>query len=111
MTYITIYKNWMGQVVRFKAEGHAMAGAKGQDIVCAAVSVLSQSLIIGLENVVKTKLDCFVSEDKALIDCSMDKEVADKRHDANVLFNTYELTIEQLQSQFRDNICLIYEGV
>ncbi|WP_172189807.1 ribosomal-processing cysteine protease Prp [Lentilactobacillus kribbianus] len=41
------------QIVEFIITGHADAGEYGQDIVCAAVSVLSISTVNGLQEVAK----------------------------------------------------------
>jgi uncharacterized protein YsxB (DUF464 family) len=39
-----------GVLVAYRAAGHAGAGPRGQDIVCAAVSVLSRSLVRALQD-------------------------------------------------------------
>lgn len=36
--------------------GHAEAGPKGQDIICAAISVLTQNLIYSLERLAEDKI-------------------------------------------------------
>jgi len=51
MIQATISRNMTGQVTAFKLTGHADSGAYGQDIVCAAVSVLAISTINGIEQV------------------------------------------------------------
>lgn len=51
MIQATISRNTNGQVTAFKLTGHADSGAYGQDIVCAAVSVLAISTINGIEQV------------------------------------------------------------
>ena len=38
------------------ARGHAEAGPKGQDIVCAAISALTQNLIYSLERLAEDKI-------------------------------------------------------
>ena len=37
---------------RLSVTGHAGAAAKGQDVVCAAVSALAQALVLGLNDVI-----------------------------------------------------------
>lgn len=39
----------MGRIQGFEANGHAGVGHKGNDIVCAAVSVLTDSVFLGLD--------------------------------------------------------------
>lgn len=45
---IAVYCNRDGVVLGFRAEGHANTAPHGQDIVCAAVSVLTQTAALGL---------------------------------------------------------------
>ena len=49
MIRVTIYKNEKHQCVGFKAHGHAGFSEEGQDIVCAAVSVLVINTVNSLE--------------------------------------------------------------
>jgi uncharacterized protein YsxB (DUF464 family) len=49
MLKASIQRNRDGQIVALEASGHADAGKRGRDIVCAAVSALTQSALLGLE--------------------------------------------------------------
>lgn len=51
---------WTGKALEVSVSGHAGYGPKGSDIVCAAVSMLSQSLAAALEQAEKDGfLGCF----------------------------------------------------
>ncbi|MCK9526197.1 MAG: ribosomal-processing cysteine protease Prp, partial [Limnochordia bacterium] len=63
MTKVEFYKNeegyeWQG----FCAHGHTGFAGHGEDIVCAAVSVLTQTAILGLNEVLA--IDCLVQADE-----------------------------------------------
>ena len=47
---IQITYNEMGDMMFLRAEGHAEFAPKGQDIVCAAVSALMQTLAYSLDS-------------------------------------------------------------
>lgn len=49
MIKVQIFRNAEGAITGFSVTGHANAGPHGQDIVCAAVSVLAQTAVLGLE--------------------------------------------------------------
>ncbi len=49
MVRVAVERASDGRITAFSVQGHAGAGRRGQDIVCAAVSVLSQTAILGLE--------------------------------------------------------------
>ena len=50
MTTITLLYH-AGVLTGIQSRGHSGFAARGQDIVCAAVSTLMQSLVLGLEDV------------------------------------------------------------
>ena len=54
MTVVRI--KWTGDTLEVSVSGHAGYGPKGSDIVCAAVSMLSQSLAAALEQAEKDGL-------------------------------------------------------
>lgn len=49
MIRVAIERDGSGRIWGFQAQGHAGAGPRGNDIVCAAVSVLTDSVFLGLE--------------------------------------------------------------
>lgn len=57
MTKIKIFRTSSGTITGFLAQGHASEnGAWGSDIYCAAISAITQTACIGLEEVAKVKL-------------------------------------------------------
>ena len=48
MTHIDVKRNRFGQIIECHFRGHAEAGPYGEDIVCAAISMLSyfQNLLL-----------------------------------------------------------------
>ena len=48
MIKISVMRQDDEKIIGLSVEGHAGAGVYGQDIVCAAVSALAQSVILGL---------------------------------------------------------------
>ena len=56
MTHIDVKRNRLGQIVECYFRGHAEAGPYGEDIVCAAISMLSQTSILGLHEVAKQSM-------------------------------------------------------
>jgi uncharacterized protein YsxB (DUF464 family) len=44
-----------GIIIAIDVQGHANSGPSGHDLICASVSVLMQTLALGLNNVMKLK--------------------------------------------------------
>ncbi len=62
MTTIKLVRNNNGQIVELEVSEHSGYAEKGQDIVCAAVSALTQTALLGLVQYLKTKVEYKVSE-------------------------------------------------
>lgn len=56
-----------GEICSLSVEGHAGYASHGEDIVCAAVTTLVQTLHIGLFDVLGVQVDSQVDEDRAKI--------------------------------------------
>ncbi len=96
MTKIVFYKNKEGNYVGFQAKGHAGGGEAGFDIYCAAISAITQTAVIGLEDVCKAKvqikmkdgfLSAFIKEDDA------------KKENCQTVFKTLNLGLESFKSE------------
>lgn len=57
MIRVRIERDSMGRIRGFEAKGHAEAGPRGKDIVCAAVSVLTDSVFLGLDRHLHRAID------------------------------------------------------
>ena len=57
MIRVRIERDATGRIRGFEAKGHAGAGPKGNDIVCAAVSVLTDSVFLGLDRHLKRAME------------------------------------------------------
>ena len=57
MIRVRIERDSTGRIQGFEAKGHAGAGPRGNDIVCAAVSVLTDSVFLGLDRHLKREME------------------------------------------------------
>lgn len=57
MTHVDVKRNGVGQIIECHFQGHAGAAPYGEDIVCAAISMLSQTSILGLHEVAKQAME------------------------------------------------------
>ena len=107
MLVVTFTKDSRNRLSSVFAQGHALAGDRGQDVVCAAVSAIVQAARLGLEAY-------------AGIDLEVRQEPGDfwmrwsesQRDDAAVraIVTTAELSIEQIASQYPEHVRLVREG-
>jgi uncharacterized protein YsxB (DUF464 family) len=67
MTKITIQKTMAGDFAGFACEGHTGYKDKGEDIVCAALSVLAINTVNSLEVLVREPMEIEKDEEKGLL--------------------------------------------
>ncbi len=61
MTKVEIYRQ-NKCIIGFKVTGHSGYAKRGEDIVCSAVSALTQTALLGLEKVAKASVDYDISD-------------------------------------------------
>ena len=110
MIRVTIYKNEKLQCVGFKAHGHAGFSEEGQDIVCAAVSVLTINTLNAIEKFADDRTSLVSDESKGLIDYRLK---GNPTRDAQLLLNTMILGLEQMvdDDNYAEYIDLTFEEV
>ena len=94
MIAVTIYQNHSGQYVRIHCIGHAGFAKPGEDIICAAVSVL----VINTLNATET------DQKSGLIDIRFQHPGS---HDAKLLLDTMVLGLQAVQDQYGTDYTLL----
>ncbi len=64
MIKVKIFKESTGRIVGFEVAGHSGTAEHGQDIVCAGVSSLAQTALLGLGKHLHRELDYSVASGK-----------------------------------------------
>ena len=106
MTDIKITKKG-NSIVEVVAEGHTGYGEAGEDIVCAAVSTLLQSALLGLLQVVGINAKFSVDEEKGSLRFTLPQNLSpQERHDADVVLNTMLCGIQDIYTEYSDYINL-----
>lgn len=98
MTQITIYRDSIGNIRGYKVEGHTGFEKAGRDILCAGVSITTQSPLISLEKVCSIakediKYTIYDGYLKVEISNNIDEE---KLYCANIVLESMLLTLQSL---------------
>ena len=80
MIRVRVRRNSSGKPTRVEIKGHALFAPPGSDIVCAAVSVLAQTVIFALKDLVKLRFPLKIKEGYLSVSAppGMEKEKAGK---------------------------------
>lgn len=107
MVKIIIRKNSLNCIEGIKVTGHANYAKHGEDIVCAAVSVLAQTTLLGLVEVLKINVDYKIDEGYLEFNLKNDNQ----NDSINALLNTFEAGIENLLIDYGKYLKLVKEEV
>jgi len=89
------------KITAFSCDGHTDYGEEGEDIVCAALSSITQTAVLGLLQVAHLPIDYKIDAKKALLTVklpdTLDKE---DRINADMILETMFLGISDLATEY-----------
>lgn len=105
MISILIRRNDQKEISSFEISGHAEAAEHGQDIVCAAVSVLSQTIVLGLHEVAGIEVPYKINN--GFLSSSVPEGLAEEeRQRVNLLLETMVMGFKNLATGYSEYIVL-----
>ncbi|HBT20419.1 MAG TPA: ribosomal-processing cysteine protease Prp [Peptococcaceae bacterium] len=91
----------------FSIKGHAEYAEYGRDIVCAAVSAVSQTAVIGLQKLLGKKPEVF--QEKGKLVCMLPKDLdGEERKIGEVVFKTMYYGLEAIKNEYEGYLSLIW---
>ena len=106
MTDVTITRK-NNHIVAVEASGHTGYGESGEDIVCAGISTLIQSALLGLLQVAQINVKYTVNEKEGSLRFTLPENLSDnERHDADVILNTMLCGLNDFYTEYSDYINL-----
>lgn len=108
MTKVVFYQSDKGEILGFEASGHAGYGEYGSDIVCAAISALTQATAGGLSEVVKAPVKTKTDEDTGYLSCLIDSGCDDETlSKAQILLVTMKMALTEISRDYPGTIRII----
>lgn len=105
MIKVEVNRSKSGEVQSFAISGHANADVHGKDIVCAAISVLSQTTLIGLYEIAKIEIDYNIQDGNLV--CKLPINLTnDERQKANILLETMIIGIKNIYESYSQYIAI-----
>ena len=104
MITINIKRNKEKQIVSFSLNGHAGYDVNGKDIVCAAVSAVTNMVLIGLNEILKIKLK-FEKADGGYIKVELPEDInPEKMVSAQILAESMVSEFLDIESNYKGYI-------
>ena len=100
MTQVKITRE-NGKIVSFNLEGHTGYGLEGEDIVCASLSSIVQTAVLGLMQVAQIAVDYKVDHENAGLSLTLpDNMPPEDRINADMILETMYLGVSDLASEY-----------
>ncbi|MDI6703879.1 MAG: ribosomal-processing cysteine protease Prp [bacterium] len=96
MIKVKIERDKNGHIIKFYGVGHARFRKKGEDIVCASVSVLLQTARLGLKDYLHLNVEAIKRD--AFLDVSI--EGGDSREKADIILETMVLGLKAIENSY-----------
>jgi|SRR5699024_3955269 len=115
MISINISVNNKALISKYIVEGHANYREYGEDIVCAAVSMLSQTTLLALNEVCKIDeedLDFTIDDEIGYLEVNLPQNLdKDQAIKAETVLRTFEVGIKSIRETYPKYITLKYREV
>ena len=106
MTDIKFFKN-NGNFIGFESSGHTGYDEYGKDILCATISGITQSVVLGLTKVLKLEIELKRNDKKGYLKVELPKDIkSNDLQQAQVLLNTLYESIRDLNLGYSSYISM-----
>ena len=104
MTKVEIFRK-NGNIIGYKASGHSGYSEQGSDIICSAISTSLQMTLIGIQEVLKLKVDFKIND--GFLDVDLKIISLDKLTQTNILTEAMAIFLKELTKQYPKYIRLV----
>lgn len=109
MVIVTVTRDVKGKIVQFEATGHTDFAKSGEDIVCAGVSSLLQTTILGLRDYLKIDLEINKGKGNLRVKISQQFKRFEqfKQLSAEAILETMVLGLKAIEKEYKGYMKLI----
>ncbi|MDR3292747.1 MAG: ribosomal-processing cysteine protease Prp [Clostridiales bacterium] len=105
MTTVKFFRRDAVSFRGIECDGHTGYGVEGEDIVCAALSSMVQTAVLGVLQVAGVNAEFEKNDAAAYLKMTIPKNITERqRHDSDVILNTLYLGVSDLYSGYSDFI-------
>ena len=104
MTKVTVSKR-NNKIFEVECDGHTNYGEKGEDIVCASLSSIVQTAVLGLLMIAELELEMERDDERGYLKFTLPKKFSEKQEiQASAILDTMLCGISDLYESFSDYI-------
>jgi hypothetical protein len=107
MITIEIKRDRSYNIISFAGSGHAEYGEYGQDIVCAGISAIMQTAVLGLTDYLDFDINIDVKD--GWLDCQLTSDIAQDQQ-VKAILETMLVGLKSIQEEYSEYIKIIEGG-
>ena len=109
-TAVAFYRRPDGSLIGYRAQGHAGYAEYGSDIVCAAISALTQATLNGLKNVLRAPVMFEIDDRAGLLEARLAPETPEETvKQAQLLLVTLLEGLQAIERSNPRNVRIFFE--
>lgn len=98
-------KKCNNSIAEMVCEGHSGYDENGKDIVCASISSITQTALLGILHVAEVKVKYTMNDDNGYLRVVIPTDLSvEQRHDCDVILNTMLLGLSDIYQGFSEFI-------
>ena len=107
---VAFFRRPDGALTGYRAEGHTGYAEAGSDIVCAAVSALTQTTLNGLKNVLKAPVMFEIDDEAAILEARLSPQASEEQvQAAQLLLQTLLKGLRAIERSYPRNVRIFFE--
>ena len=92
-------------ICSLEIDGHTNYGVEGEDVVCAGLSCIAQTAVLGIFNVAQVNASYVVDEERGYLLLELPEDLSDRERDVcNIILQTALIGIADLREGYSDYI-------
>ena len=109
-TTVVFFRRSDGNLIGYQAQGHTDYAEAGADIVCAAISALTQATLNGLKSVLKAPVMFDQADKRAFLEARLTAEATEAQiQQAQLLLVTLQEALQAIQRSYPQNVRIFFE--
>ena len=107
---VAFFRSSDGSLIGYRAQGHTGYAEAGSDIVCAAVSALTQSTLNGLRSVLNAPVRYEIDDQAALLEAELTPQATREQvQQAQLLLVTLLEGLQAIERSYPRNVRIFFE--
>lgn len=102
MIQVRLRRDTHGAVTGFRVEGHAGFDDPGRDIVCAGVTAVAETAVLGVQQVAQHP--CRIRRRSGYLECMLEGGTEVSRERARTILETMVIGLKDIEKDYRDFI-------